>query len=252
MLVDENVISDVASQQYTIKIAKTEEEVDEAFRLRYRVFKKELHRNFVFKDGRDKDAYDDQTHHLIVVNNEDESIIGTYRLQSYEQAKAGIGFTSNIRFHLEQFPDEVLENGVEVGRACISEEHRSGRVLFLLWKGLANYLEHFDKRYLFGYAALETTRPNVALETYEYLKKEGHIHPDYYLEPREGYELEWAEEMERTGQIDIPPLFQNYLQVGCKVCGGPSIDRKLKLLHFLILLDVESISERTRRMFFGR
>lgn len=252
MLVKDDVIKDVSSQQYTIKFAKTEEEVDEALRLRYRVFKNELNRNFSFKEGRDKDAYDDQAHHLIVVNNKDESIIGTYRLQSVEQANEGVGFTSNVRFHLDQFPEGILKNGVEVGRACISEEHRSGRVLFLLWKGLAGYLEHFDKRYLFGYAALDTTRPNVALQTYDYLKKEGHLQPDFYLEPREGFGLEWEKNMEETDEIDIPPLFQNYIQVGCKVCGGPSYDRKLNLLHFLILLDVKNISERTRIMFFGR
>ena len=251
MLIKDNVISDVASQRYTVKFAKTEEEVDKALRLRYHIFKNELDRNFSFEEGRDKDAYDDQAHHLLVLNNETDKIIGTYRLQSYEQAMAGNGFTSNVRFHLEQFPDHVLKNAVEVGRACISEEHRSGRVLFLLWKGLAGYLEHFNKRYLFGYAALETKKPNVALQTYEYLKKHEHLHSEYYLEARDEYKLEWSEEMEPTDEVDIPPLFQNYIQVGSKVCGGPSWDRELNLLHFLILLDVEAISERTRRMFFG-
>lgn len=251
MLIKDHVISDVASRRYTIKFAKTEEEVEAAQRLRYDIFKEELDRNFLFQDGIDKDIYDDQAHHLIVVHNESDSIIGTYRLQSYDQAFSGNGFTTDVRFKLNQLPDEVLKNAVEVGRACISEKHRSGRVLFLLWKGLAGYLEHFNKRYLFGYAALESKKPHVALQTLEHLKEQNHLHPTYHIEPREEYKLEWDDEMPRTDEVDIPPLFQNYIDVGCTVCGGPSYDRKLNLLHFVILLDVEEISEQTRKMFFG-
>lgn len=251
MLIKDHVISDVASRRYTIKFAKTEEEVEAAQRLRYNIFKEELERNFLFEDGIDKDKYDDQAHHLIVVHNESDSIIGTYRLQNYDQAMAGNGFTTDVRFKLNELPDEVLKNAVEVGRACISEKHRSGRVLFLLWKGLAGYLEHFNKRYLFGYAALESKEPYVALQTLDYLKKENHLHPKYHIDPREGYELEWNDQMPRTDEVDIPPLFQNYIDVGCTVCGGPSYDRDLNLLHFVILLDVEEISEQTRKMFFG-
>lgn len=251
MLIKNHVISDVTSRRYTIKFAKTEEEVRAAQQLRYHVFKEELDRNFHFKDGIDRDKYDGQAHHLIVVHNDTDRIIGTYRLQDYKQAKKGCGFTTDIRFRLDQLPDAVLTNAVEVGRACISERHRSGRVLFLLWKGLARYLEHFDKRYLFGYAALETKKPHVALQTLEYLKKHNHLHPKYHIEPREGYKLEWDDEMPRTDEIDIPPLFQNYIDVGSTVCGGPSYDRKLNLFHFVILLDVETISESTRKMFFG-
>lgn len=251
MLIKDHVISDVTSRRYTIKFAKTREEVEAAQRLRYNVFKQELDRNFLFQNGIDRDKYDEQVHHLIVVNNESDSIIGTYRLQSYEQAMAGKGFTTSVRFKLDQLPDHILKNAVEVGRACISEKHRSGRVLFLLWKGLAGYLEHFNKRYLFGYAALESKKPNVALQTLEYLEKHNHIHPEYHIEPREGYRLQWSGDMPKTDEIDIPPLFQNYIDVGCKVCGGPSYDPELDLYHFVILLDVEAISEQTRKMFFG-
>lgn len=251
MLIKDHVISDVASRRYTIKFAKTEEEVEAAQRLRYNIFKEELDRNFLFENGIDKDKYDDQAHHLIVVHNESDTIIGTYRLQSYDQAKQGNGFTTDVRFKLNRLPDEVLKNAVEVGRACISEKHRSGRVLFLLWKGLAGYLEHFKKRYLFGYAALESKKPHVALQTLNYLDKENHLHPEYHIETRESYKLEWSDDMPRTDEIDIPPLFQNYIDVGCTVCGGPSYDRELNLLHFVILLDVETISEQTRKMFFG-
>jgi putative hemolysin len=251
LLVKERVLSDIKSNLYTIKIARTEAEVEAALKLRYRVFNEELHRDFHYEGKKDIDEFDEQSHHLIVVENKSKEIVGTYRLQTYEQALEGNGFASNKRFHIEKFPDTVLNYAVEVGRACISKEHRSGRVLFLLWKGFAGYLTHFNKRYLFGYAALESKDPVVVQNTYHYLCKKGFLHPEYHIEPGKDFEILENDLSGKTEEIDIPPLFQNYLDVGCKICGKPSFDRKQKLAHFLILLDIENISDRTRKLFFG-
>lgn len=251
MLIKERVLSDIKSKRYTIKIAHTETEVEAALRLRFQVFNEELRRNFKFKENIDKDEYDDQSHHLIVIQNEIDEIVGTYRLQTYDQAFRNNGFVSEKRFHIDQFPNDVLVNAVEVGRACISREHRSGRVLFLLWKGFAGYLTHFNKRYLFGYAALDSKDPQVAFNTYNYLQREGVLHPDYHITPRKDFEIRKDDLSGATDEIDIPPLFKNYLDVGCSICGMPSFDREQKLAHFLILLDIENISDRTRKLFFG-
>lgn len=251
MLIKDRVLKDIESKRYTIKIAKTEEEVDAALKLRYRVFKEELHRNFKFTENKDKDKFDDQAHHLIVVNNNDGLIIGTYRLQTYELAVAGNGFASEERFHIDQLPHSVLENAVEVGRACISKEHRSGRILFFLWKGFAEYLTYFKKRYLFGYAALDTTDAAVAMNTFYHLEEKGLLHPDFKIEPKDDFKIEEESSTNGSSQIDIPPLLQNYLDVGCKICGKPSYDKRLGLIHFIILLDIENISDRIRKLFFG-
>lgn len=251
MLIKKRVLSDITSKRYTIKIADAETEVEAALRLRYQVFNEELHRDFDFKEKLDKDEYDDQSHHLIVILNKTDEIVGTYRLQTYEQAVQNNGFASEQRFQIDQFPEEVLVNAVEVGRACISKEHRSGRVLFLLWKGFAGYLTHFNKRYLFGYAALDSKDPQVALNTYNHLQREGVLHPDYHIAPGKDFEIRENDLTGDTDEIDIPPLFQNYLDVGCNICGMPSFEREQQLAHFLILLDIEKISDRTRKLFFG-
>lgn len=251
MLIKDQVLTEIKSQQYTIKFAKSESEVEAALQLRHKVFNEELKRGFKGQSGKEMDKYDDQSHHLIVIENKTGAIVGTYRMQTYEQALSGHGFTSGVRFKLEQLPEEVLKNAVEVGRACISNEHRSGRVLYLLWKGFAGYLEHFNRRYLFGYAALNTDSLAVAQNTYNYLKENGDIHPEYYIEPKKEYVPEMDPKAEKTDEINIPPLLKNYLDVGSKVIAGPSYDKRLDLIHFMILLDVETISDRTRKMFFG-
>jgi len=250
LLIKSRVLEDVESKQYTIRIAKTEQEVDAALKLRYDVFKKELNRNFRFNKERDKDEFDDQAHHLIVIDNESDSVVGTYRMQTYEQAQSGNGFVSSKRFHIDQFPESVLHNAVEVGRACISKEHRNGRVLFLLWKGFAGYLTHFEKRYLFGYSAFESKNPAAVFNTYRILKEEGKIHPEYDIEVRDPYKFPVQANGQDSDEIDIPPLLKNYLDVGCYVCSKPSVDEK-NLSHCIILLDIETISDRIRKLFFG-
>lgn len=251
MLVKDTILSGVENYKYSIKIAETDEEVTSALKLRYRVFGVELKRPFQFKDGMDIDEYDDQCHHLIVIHKESSRIVGTYRLQTYEQAAKGYGFYTSKRFKIDQLPPRVLENGFEVGRACIEDGHRNGRVLFLLWKGLAGYLEFFNKRYMFGYSALDTIEPGIALNTYTYLKNKNHLHAEYFIEVRDEYICEARKNSNYNGLVEVPPLLQNYLDVGTRICSMPACDLKSKLIHFFILLDIEKISDRTRKMFFG-
>jgi putative hemolysin len=57
-------------------------------------------------------------------------------------------------FELSLLPRELLDNSVELGRACIAKGHRNTQVLFLLWKGVASYVASQRKRYLFGCCSL--------------------------------------------------------------------------------------------------
>lgn len=252
MIVKESILEGVENNIYNVKIAETAAEVDAALRLRYKVFIRELNRGFKADDGRDHDIYDDQCHHLIVKEKATDKVIGTYRLQTKKQSLKGLGFYTYKRFKLDQFPDDVLSKGVEIGRACVEEEHRNGRVLYLLWKGLAGYLEYYNKRYLFGYSALSTSNPVIALNSYTYLKEKGYLHPEYHVDVKDDYKcVGESSNGQTTDEIDFPPLLKNYIEVGTRVCSLPAHDKELNLMHLLILLDVEAITDRVRKMFFG-
>lgn len=249
ILDDARVLQNIQSRQYTVKIAASEAEVKEAQHLRYEVFKEELDREFDFDDGMDTDAYDESSHHLIVKENESGQVIGTYRIQTLELARNGIGFVSEQRYHLEDLPDFVLEQGMEVGRACIRGDHRNGRVLYLLWKGFADYMFHFDKRFLFGYSALNTVDPSRLWALYDVLGEKDQRYPEWEVRVQESYRLERVD-AHPEGPLELPSLLENYLDVGTRVCSPPSLDRRLQLAHFFILLDLENVPERTKRLFF--
>lgn len=251
MILEKSIIQGVENHKYQVKLAESESEVNEALGLRYKVFSNELNRKFKFTDKIDYDEFDDQCHHLLVIEKESDRVIGTYRLQTYHQAVSGNGFVTSKRFELEKLPVKLLEQSFEVGRVCIDADHRNGRVLFLLWKGLAAYLKHFGLRYLFGYSALDTNDTQIAYNTYNHLLENELVNREYQVPVREEYRMDFAVDPEKEGKVDIPPLLNNYLNVGTKVCSEPAYDAESKLYHLFILLDVHSIDERTRKMFFG-
>lgn len=253
LIAETQILPDISDRTYSIEIAKTEDEIQQALKLRYRVFYEELNRKFDSNGSIDRDQFDDQCHHLIVKKNSDQSIVGTYRVQTIELAEKGIGFYTNKYFKFETIPQDILKHGFEVGRACIDKEHRNGRVLYLLWKGFAGYLTHFNKKYLFGTLGIDEPNQQYAYAMYEGLKKEGFIHPDVHATTRDEYVLKRYPGVRQNGKsaLQKSPLLKNYLDVGCKICSSPAYIKKLNLLYLMVLLDVETISPKVRKMFFS-
>lgn len=253
MIAEAQILPEISDRTYSIEIAKTEKEVQQALELRYRIFYKELDRKFNNNGTIDRDEFDDQCHHLIVKKNSDQSIVGTYRVQTYELAKQGIGFYTDKYYKLDSIPHDIQALGFEVGRACIDKNHRNGRVLFLLWKGFAGYLTHFNKKYLFGTLGIEESDRKVAYAMYHKLEIDGYIHPDVRAVTRDKYKLDpyaMDPHIEKSA-LEESPLLKNYMEIGCKVCSAPAYIDDLKMLHVMVLLNVETISPKVRKMFFS-
>lgn len=252
MIAEERILPDISDHKYSIHIASSANEVEEAMKLRYKIFYKELNREFGSDMSIDRDKYDDQCHHLIVKVNKTSEIVGTYRLQTHELASDGIGFYSDSLFNLSDFDDSILKKGFEVGRACIDKDHRNGRVLYLLWKGFAGYLQRFEKRYLFGSFGISADNSHEGLQLYQKLKNKGLLHDKYRVSPKEKYSIHTnGKEISSNVEIETPALLQNYVNVGCKICSQPAYHPELKVLYVMVLLDIEEITPKIRKMFFG-
>jgi putative hemolysin len=177
--------------------------------------------------------------------------VGTYRLQTAEMAAQRSGFYSAGEFDLSRLPREFLAGAVEVGRACVARGHRNGRVLNLLWRGLALYLLWNRKRYLFGCCSLTSQDRALGAATMRQLAREGQVHPTLSAPPRPGLGCEDADPGEiAAARVHIPPLFASYLSLGAKVFGPPAIDREFKTIDFLVALDIQSLDARSYHFFF--
>ncbi|MBO6793364.1 MAG: GNAT family N-acetyltransferase [Balneolaceae bacterium] len=242
----------IPGQKYSVKIASNRKEVEKALRLRFDVFNIELGEGLEksFQTYMDEDEYDAQCHHLIVVENSANEVIGTYRMQDDQMAQSGNGFYTAQEFDISHFPNDVLTNSVELGRACIHRDHRSGRVLYLLWRGLAKYLSLSAKRYLFGCCSITSQNPAEGEAVYNYLKETGAFHQTITIPVQSEFEcLSLTAQSAYNDEVKLPQLFKLYMDLGTKVCSKPALDRTFKTIDYLILLDKESLSEQSKALF---
>ncbi len=239
--------------RYEVRFVQNAAELDAVLKLRFTVFNLELGEGLEesYRTQRDQDEFDLSCHHLIVIDKKNAEVIGTYRMQTYEMAAAANGFYSAAEFDLTRLPEEVIKNSVEVGRACIAAPHRNGRVLFLLWRGLAVYMMLTKKRYLFGCCSLTSQNPEEGRQVMDYLQANGHVHPELQIFPQPDFVC-YADDLvvQKNLSVKIPRLFRIYLEYGAKVCGPPAIDRRFKTIDYLVVLDIATLDQRTFHMFF--
>lgn len=245
---------EVSDGKYQVRLARSSNEVESALALRYRVFNVEMGGGSTLPDGRqvEFDKFDFTCRHLIVIEKATGRTVGTYRISSIESAKKPSGFYSFGEFTVEDLPHEILVNGMEIGRACIAPDHRNTKVLFLLWKGLATYLQSAGKRYMFGCCSIFSTDPEAGRTAYHQLKASGNISDDISVQPRRNA-VDLSSQATRQGDnFELPSLFNMYLRIGAKICSPPMIDRDFGSTDFFVVFDLADMNEKYRKMFFGQ
>ena len=242
----------LAQGRYELRLARTASELDAAFALRFAVFNLELGEGLkhAVLTGRDEDEYDAHCRHLIVTDRGDGTVVGTYRLQTAEDAARGNGFYTASEFDLSALPRVVLDGGLELGRACIAREHRNTRVLFLLWRGIAEVARRTGKRWLFGCCSLTSQDPRQGRALLDVLAARGARHPRYDVRPRPGHRC-WPalSPCDAAPEVEVPRLFDMYLSLGARVCGDPAIDRAFGTIDYLVLFDLDDLDPKSRARF---
>ncbi len=242
---------EIIDTNFIARLAQSEQEVDEALKLRFEVFNLELNEGLQssYLSFRDRDQFDEQCDHLIIVCRKTNRIIGTYRLQTYTSALKGIGFYSRTEFELHQLPQKILKQSVELGRACIHKDFRHKKVLFLLWCGIARYAMMQQQRYLFGCCSLTSQNPAEGHQLYKQLEQDDHIIKDMCIPATTDFFLPPASDA-GINTIKYPPLFSMYLRYGAKIISAPAIDKEFNTIDYLILLDIANISPVVQKLFF--
>lgn len=236
---------------YLVRYARSPEDLDRVLTLRYQVFNVELGEGLEesHRTGRDEDDLDARMHHLMILSRSSGEVVGTYRMQTAEMASRAGGFYAAQEFDLATLPQDVVARSVEIGRACVARSHRTGRVLSLLWRGLAEYLKWNRKHYLFGCCSLTSQDPSYGVLVHDHLAALGVVHPTLGVAPRPHCRCEGSPSP-ADAEAHIPALFQSYLSLGAKVLGPPAIDRLFKTIDWLVILDTREIDAATYRRFF--
>lgn len=252
-------IPEIVVEEHGLRMsfAHSPAELEDVQRLRFDVFNVELGEGLdeSFRTGLDADRFDPVCHHLVIRDLRSGNVVGTYRMQVSEMAQRYVGFYTAEEFRLEMLPPEVIGDAVEVGRACVARDFRNRRVLFLLWKGLAAYLSHNRKRFLFGCCSLTSQDPAEGRRVMDHLISTEHVHDGYRVDPHpdwECYPPGFTLEGDVGEPVKLPKLFSLYLRYGAKACGPPALDRSFKTIDYLVLFDLDDLDEQHRKIFFGK
>jgi putative hemolysin len=233
------------SGRYSLRFASTPSQLRAVQRLRFRVFNLELSEGLEssYDTGLDEDAFDDGCHHLMVVDDALDEVVGTYRIMTSELAPREHLYSAS-EFDLSSLPDAWFRHGAEVGRACVAKEHRNGRVLQLLWRGIARYLDWNDKRFVFGCCSVPSLGVGQIAAVSLKLARGEHLHPRHWASALPALRGEASDDAMAQPEPALPPLFTSYLRMGAKVCGGPAFDRGFGVTDFLVVLDLREMEPR--------
>ena len=235
---------------YAIRLARDASEVRAAQALRFAVFNLELNEGLAESliTGLDADPFDAVCDHLLVEHLPTGEIIGTYRLQTGQTAAENLGYYSEQEFDFRPF-EPIRDQLIELGRACVHQQHRNLVVLGLLWKGIADYAGERGGRYLCGCSSLTSQDPALGASAYAELCRKHLAATPWRTQPWAAFDCPLNRLAEESPKI--PKLLRAYLSVGAKICGPPALDQQFKTIDFLTLLDLHTMPELVRARFLG-
>ncbi|BAL26037.1 GNAT family N-acetyltransferase [Azoarcus sp. KH32C] len=233
-----------------VGLARCETEILDAQRLRYRVFAEEMGARLNSRTpGVDRDIFDPYCDHLVVRDEAQGRIVGTYRILSPSAARKVGGYYSESEFDLTRL-QHLRSRLVEIGRSCIDPDYRSGAVIALLWSGLARYMQENGYDYLIGCASVSMADGgHQAASLYNRLKETHSAPPEYHVFARCPLPLDRL----RTDVAgSTPPLIKGYLRAGAWICGAPAWDPDFNTADLPIMLPMRQVEGRYAKHFLGR
>jgi len=231
----------------TVHIARSAQEVREAQRLRFQVFAEEMGaRLSSVEAGIDQDIYDRHCTHLLVREPERGEVVGTYRILGSADALRIGGFYCDDEFDLVRLGN-LRGRTMEVGRACVHPDYRTGATIALLWSGIADYARSHQCDYIIGAASVSMSDGgHLAASVYNRLSREALSPVEYRVFPRCPLPVNSFDVQQ---DVRIPALIKGYLRAGAYVCGEPAWDPDFNTADLFMLLPMSRINARYARHF---
>lgn len=246
-----------AAPQFQVKLAETQEELEAAQRLRYRVFVEELGSDgpLVDHDRRlEADRFDPCYDHLILTcDTRPGEVVGVYRLLRDDQVARVGQYYSEDEYDL----DVLKASGrklMELGRSCLDPGFRGGMAMFHLWNGLSRYVADHAIEILFGVASFHGTDADTLAQPLSLLHHR-HLAPDALrVRARAAHyqpmDLISEENLDRrAAMLQVPPLIKAYLKLGGFVGEGAFVDHEFNTTDVCLILDTARMSESQKNIY---
>ncbi|MEU7025710.1 GNAT family N-acyltransferase [Streptomyces sp. NPDC046275] len=240
--------------RYVVGLARDQEDVRAAQRLRHLVFAGEMGARLDGPEpGLDSDAFDAYCDHLLVRREDTGEVVGTYRVLPPERAAVAGRLYSESEFDLTRLAP-VRHDLVEVGRSCVHPAHRNGAVIALVWAGLARYMTRTGHNWLAGCCSVPLADGGaLAAATWDTVRTK-HLAPEeYWVTPHRLWTPDGSVPPAAApgSRADLPPLLRGYLRLGAWVCGAPAHDPDFGVADLYVLLSLRNTNPRYLRHFLS-
>lgn len=243
----------IIAGDYILKLAKTKEELEKVYKLRYEELLLSYNKANVNEEGIFIDKYDPLCDHLICYDRVNDEVAGTYRLVLQKHIESIGSFVTEEEYDITKLKQENL---LELGRAVVKEEYRNGAVIMLLWKGLIRYAMLHDVKYMFGTGSFHGLNPydyDHAL-TYIYYN---HLSPEEIrvsakTDAKSSLNLVPMEELDaKKAKQQLPALIKGYIKIGATFGDEAFLDYSFNSLDVFVLFDVEKVNPKILQRFLS-
>jgi len=244
-------------ERFSVRRARTEQDLRAAQRLRYEVFVAELGGDgpLVDHDARlERDRFDPYFDHLILTDAaRDGAVVGVYRVLRDDQARQAGQFYSEDEYDLTP----LRQSGrrlMELGRSCVAPAYRGSAAMYHLWQGLARYVEENQIEILFGVASFHGTDPRALAQPLSLLHHR-HLAPEgLRVRAQDGHYqsmnlLPLSGIDRRAAMLQVPALIKGYLRLGGHVGDGAFVDRSFNTTDICLVMDTERLSETQKNIY---
>ncbi|MBW6533634.1 MAG: lysophospholipid acyltransferase family protein [Mariniphaga sp.] len=221
----------------------------------------------------DIDEFDLYYHQMFIWDEEEEKIVGAYRIgkgKDILEQYGKRGFYLQSLFKISDDFKPVLNESLELGRSFVIKEYqRKPMPLFLLWKGILYFLlKNPEYRYLIGPVSISNNYSKISKDLIIRFIMQNHLNwkMAQFVKPRNSYKFKsdnadiniLMENMERDinrldkaiGDLDelnsgLPVLLKKYIKLNAKIIAF-NVDPKFNnCLDGLIMLDVNDVPKNT-------
>lgn len=235
------------------------DEVRAAQRLRHDVFAHEMGARLGGRiAGHDIDLFDDYCEHLLVIDDDTQDVIGTYRVLTPVQARRAGSTYSDTEFDLTRL--RLLRHRmVELGRSCVHPHYRQGTVIMALWGALAEFMARNELDIMIGCASIPMQPAgqghgagggHAAAWIWLQLQQQYLAPIEYQVRPRLPLPVdELLQTMPAGMQAEAPALIKGYLRLGTRILGAPAWDPGFNTADLPMMMRLADLAPRYRRHF---
>ncbi|GGD39027.1 acyltransferase [Malaciobacter pacificus] len=229
---------------------------------------------------RDTDKYDIYYQHIILWDENDLEIVGSYRIGNSDFIYKNIGVKGFYSYNLFKYQDDFvpyLRNSIELGRSFVQPKYWGTRALDYLWYGIGAYLKNNPNiKYMFGPVSLSATYPRTAkdlmvfyydhyfgqeknfvnpVQPYQFSNTQSEIKELFSLEDKK-QDFKILKSSLGNMNVSVPTLYKQYSDIaqdgGVKFLGF-NIDPNFgDCIDGFILVEVDKIKESAKKRYIDK